>query len=323
MTNGDYADRFESFIQDHMAEEIGSMADEYTTSNRSLRIDWQQLRDVDPALADDFLNRPDTVRQKAHEAMIEVIPGLRREIQNAGPHGRANVRVRGLPDDRQRLVGKCRTNDLGKLLCVEGEVADTDRVSPLAEVAVWECQRCHSVTRQQQFYGRMVEPHQCPDCEAKGPWVLDREESTLVDHQEIALMPPDPQRDDPPFLSVFLDDDITDAVGKGDIVSVVGVYDTLPSQNETVLNTYLDAYDLDVEEYAEAGVDGRELEDSIVEYVIERQDDGSSWGVPYEAVVEHFEADGVRRREIENTVDEAKGDRDLAEANGKLVVPDA
>jgi DNA replicative helicase MCM subunit Mcm2 (Cdc46/Mcm family) len=323
MPSGDYQERFESFFQNHMTDAVQSMGPEYAPSSRSLRIDWQTLSEVDPSLADDFLERPDTVRQKAHAAMLNVSPGLEREIQRAGPHGRANVRVRNLPADRRRLVGKCRTKDLGRLLCVEGEVADTERVSPLAEIAVWECQRCGTLTEQRQYYGKMIEPHQCEGCESKGPWVMEQEESELVDHQEIILMPPDPQRDDPPFLLTFLDDDITDAVGKGDVVSVVGVYETLPGQNETVLETYLDAFDLDVEEYAEAGVDGRELEEDIIAFVIEHQDDGSPWGVPLDTVIEHFEEEGIRRREIENTIDEAKDDSDLSEVKGKLAVPNA
>lgn len=323
MTSGDYQDRFEAFFREYMPEEIESMAEEYSPSNRSLRIDYEELAESDPSLAENFLERPDTVRQKAEAAMKAAVPGLEREIQRAGPHGRANVRIRGLPEDRQRLVGKCRTHDLGTLLSIDGEVADTERVSPHAEIAAWECQRCSNIQHQHQVYGSMVEPHQCTECECAGPWALREDESELVDHQEIALMPPDPQRDDPPFLTVHLHDDITDAVGKGDIVSVVGVYDTFPRQNETVLETYLDAYDLDVEEYAEAGVDGRALEDDVVEYVIEHQEDGSQWGVPRDEVFEVFEADGVRRRELESTVDEAKDERELAEANGRLVVPDA
>lgn len=323
MTSDDYQDRFETFFKEYMPEEIGSMAKDYSPSNRSLRIDYEDLAASNPSLAEDFLERPDTLRQKAEASMKAAVPGLEREIRNAGPHGRANVRIRGLPDDQHRIVGKCRTHDLGQLLSVDGEVADTERVSPLAEIAGWECQRCGNLQHQHQVYGSMVEPHKCSGCECSGPWAFREEDSELVDHQEIALMPPDPQRDDPPFLTVFLHDDITDAVGKGDIVSVVGVYETLPRQNDTVLETFLDAYDLDVEEYAEAGVDGRALEDGIVDYVSEEQDEGSSWGVPIGEVVEHFEEDGVRRREIENTIDEAKEKSDLGEANGRLAVPDA
>ena len=321
----DYQEQFEEFFRTHMSDEIGALADEYAPSNRSLRIDYDVLHDANPGLAEDFLERPDTLRQKAEAAMKEVAPGLEAAMRHAGPHARANVRVRGLPEERHRIVGKCRTHDLGTLLSIDGEVADTERVSPHADVAAWECQYCGNVMRQHQVYGKMVEPSECsdPDCGASAAWALREDESELVDHQEIALMPPDPQRDDVPFLTVFLDDDITDAVGKGDIVSVVGVYETLPRQNETVLATYLDAYDLDVEEYAEAGVDGRELQDDIRDYVIEHQDEGSPWGVARREVIEHFEDEGVRRAEIENTIDEAKDEREIDVANGRLAVTDA
>lgn len=317
----DYQDRFEEFFRDNMAADLDAMASEYSPSTRSLRIDYGELEAAEPSLAEDLLQRPDTLRQKAHAAMLESASGLERAIAHAGTHARANVRIRGLPEEQHRLVGKCRTNDLGTLLCVEGEVSDTERVSPLAEIAGWECQYCGTITRQHQRYGKMVQPHACQGCERKGaPFVLEESESELVDHQEIALMPPDPQRDDLPFLTVFLDDDITDSVGKGDVVSVVGVYDTLPGQNETVLQTFLDAYDLDVETYAEAGADSRELETDIIDYVLANQNDGASWGVGREATIQHFEADGIRRREIENTIEEAKEQTDLSETNGTLVV---
>lgn len=320
MTSGDYQDRFESFYRDHMPDALDRIVDEYEDGRRSLRIDWELLSDVDPSLADDFLERPDTVRQKAHAALLSAASGLQREIDRAGTHSRANVRIRGLPEQQKRLVGKCRTDDLGSLVSVDGMVAGTERVSPLAEMAAWECQRCGEYVDQRQYYGKMVEPHKCPGCEAQGPWVMDEAESDLVDHQEIVLFPPDPQRDDPPGLLTFLDDDITDSVGKGDVVTVVGVYDTLPSQNETVLETYLEAFDLDVEEYAEAGADGRELQAEIVDFVTEHQEVGSSWGVEYDRVVEHFEAESIRRREIESTINEAKEEKALHETNGKLVV---
>lgn len=323
MSSDDYQDRFEEFYRTYMPDALDAMADEYAPSSRSLRVDWRELSDADPELAAQFLERPDTVRQKAHAALLSAAPGLEQAIRHDGTHARANVRVRGLPSDQQRLVGKCRTRDLGTLVSVEGMVADTERVSPLAEVAAWECQRCMTMTQQQQYYGSMVQPRQCKGCEVKGPFVLDESESVLVDHQEIVLFPPDPQRDDPPALVTFLDDDICDSVGKQDVVSVVGVYETLPSQNDTVLETYLEAYDLDVEEYAEAGADGRDLVEEIVAYVVEHQDAGTPWGVDLEAVVQHFEDERVRRREIESAIDEAKNAKRLHEVGGKLADPEA
>lgn len=317
-------DRFSEFYDTEYVSEIQALADEFP-ADRSLRIDYQTLHDYDADLAEEFRTSPWDAREAAREALEEHAPRLTTH-DTLSP----NVRVHNLPEAHEYRVGKYRQQHLGQLLAVHGTVVGTDPVTPFAEVAAYRCAHddCEYVIRTEQSYGDMVPPYGCPECERSGAeaeFDFDHDESDLVDHQEIALIPVDTSSDDPPAIQVHLKDDLCDTVDKGHEVLLVGVYETYPGQKETVLNTYIEAIDLEVEAYAEVDAEqASDLESRIIEAVVEWQDDGN-WGLPTSEAVERVADEQTPESAVRERIDELDRDHDSnleVQADDQLVVID-
>ncbi len=317
-------DQFSEFYDTEYASEIQALADEFP-DDRSLRIDYHDLRAFDQSLAEEFRTSPWEAREAARKALEEQAPRL--TTHDALD---ANVRVHNLPETHEYRVGKYRQQHLGQLLAVHGLVVGTDPVTPFAEVAAYRCAHddCENVIRTEQSYGNMVPPYGCPECERSGgeaEFDFDHEASDLVDHQEIALIPVDTSSDDPPAIQVHLKDDLCDTVDKGHEILLVGVYETYPGQKETVLNTYIEAIDLEVEDYAEVDAEqASNLEDRIIDTVVEWQDDGN-WGLPVDGAVERVAGETTPESAVRERIDELDRDRssDLEkQGDDQLVVID-
>nr|WP_233265185.1 hypothetical protein [Halomarina oriensis] len=303
-----------------MGEAVDSLADEYGPGRCSVRLDWAAFSDFDRGLAEQLREDPRQQRVLAEQALVNLRPDLERQRRHAGRHARLNVRIRNLPTEHTYRVGKQRTRHLGHLIALTGTVIETEGVVPFASEAAWECQRCGTMTRMKQSAGKMIEPSICGACENQGPFVFNERESDLVDFQEVVLIPQDTELDSPPAVTVFAKDDLCDRMGVDDRVTVVGVFDTLPKQNETKLKTYVEAFDLDVDEYQEVGADSAELSDRIVAFVEEHMDEGSDWGVHRETVVTEFRKKGLREEEVRDTIETLSRESRVDAVSSKLVV---
>ena len=267
--------------------------------DRSLRLDWAEIRAFDRNLADNVLDHPDRTFKCIQQALKN---NHRTLIQHA------TVRVRNLPDDHTHRVGDLRERHLRTLIAVQGEVVKVEPVKPLLTEAAFECQRCGTVTYMPQDYGDIRDPAECMACEEKGPFSLLEEKSELIDFQPVIITPQESALDDPPALPVYLRHDIVNTVGEEDEVTVVGVYKTMPlsRQRETELNVFLEAVDIDVDEYAEAdAVTTSRLSSLIYDAIAAIDAEGpASYGVDKAAVVDRVaDEHGVRRKEIEDRIE--------------------
>jgi len=299
--------RLRQFYDTEYAEERRTLADAFP-QERSLRLDYGDIHAFDPDLADEFRTAPWEARETAREVLETMEPRL-----TAHDALSPNVRVHSLPERHEYRVGKYRQQHLGQLLAVRGTVVGTDPVTPFAEVAAFRCAHddCGAVTYTEQSYGDMVPPYACETCERKGQeseFDFDHDESDLVDHQEIAIMPVDTTSDDPPMIQVHLKDDLCDTVDKHYEILLSGVFKTFPGQKETVLNTYIEAIDLDVEEYADVDAEeASDLDSRIVQETRERQTEGS-WGADIDAVVAAVADTATPEEAVRERIDEL--DRD-------------
>lgn len=317
-------DRFREFFDSEYSDDIRALADSFP-EERSLRIDFEILREYDPSLAEEFRTNP----QETRETAIEVLEALEPRLTTHDALDPA-VRVHNLPADHEYRVGKYRQQHLGQLLAVRGTVVGTDPVTPFADVAAWRCSHddCGAITRTEQSYGAMVPPNACKECERKGgdsEFDFSHSHSDLVDHQEIVVMPVDTTSDDPPMIPVHLKDDLCDIVDKGHEILIVGVFETFPGQNDTVLNTYIEAIDFEVEDYAEVDTEqATDLEDRIIAEVTEYQDAGN-WGQAVSAVVSAVADDKTPETAVRERIDELADDRHSnveKEGDDQLVVID-
>jgi len=214
---GELVDRFEAFYRNYYSDEIATLAQNYPSEQRSLSIDWTDLYQFDADVADDYIAKPEQLREYAEEALrlydLPVDVSL----------GQAHVRIQNLPDVTE--IRAIRSPDVNTLVAVSGIVRKATDVRPKIEEAAFECQRCGTLSYIPQT-GGFQEPHECQGCERQGPFSVNYDQSTFVDAQKIRVQErPEGLRggETPQSIDVELEDDITGEVAPGDYVTVTGV----------------------------------------------------------------------------------------------------
>ncbi|WP_247005049.1 ATPase [Halosolutus gelatinilyticus] len=309
-------DEYHTLVRD-VFEGVVREVNSHYPAERSVRLDWERIREFDKTIAKTFLRNPQRARGSTAEAI---------ECWNEVDIPDSIVRVHNIPDEYQFRVGKQRTIHLGRLITITGEVVEMDGVKPFAKMAALECHQCGTLNYVPQSYGKMIDPHACEGCEKKsGPFLFRRQQSELLDYRKVILQRADTNLDDdPPQLAVYLTEDLVDRIGPGDHVSLVGYYDTGRIQKKSVLQTYLETWD--IESHEEGVLADRlspdELADAICEEVEAKQDeDPSSFGADREAIIETLVDEGVRRKEVESQLEDLIDQKEISEiGGGKLMV---
>ncbi|MFC4553564.1 MULTISPECIES: minichromosome maintenance protein MCM [Halorussus] len=277
--NNGLIDIIEQFYRRYYKEEIGELAQNYPEDQRSLYVDWSDLYRYDADLADDFLSKPDQLREYAEEALrlydLPVDVSL----------GQAHVRIRNLPETTD--IGKIRSRHINTHLSIEGTVERASEVKSDLRDAAFECQRCGTLTYiPQSTLGKTQEPHECQGCDRQGPFQVNQDQSEYVDAQTIHVK----QRlsgvktDDQASIVVELEDDLAGTVSPGDNVTVTGVVH-LASENRTeasVADKFIGAHSVTVEDATE--VHGLDITDEDKRQIVEL----STEDAIYEQMVESF-----------------------------------
>ncbi|NHN46404.1 helix-turn-helix domain-containing protein [Halostella sp. JP-L12] len=245
--NAELVDSFEQFYRSYYRDEIGKLAQQYPNERRSLYVDWQDLYRYDPDLADDYLSKPEQLREYAEEALrlydLPVDVSL----------GQAHVRIRNLPETTE--IREIRARHVNKLVSVRGIVRKATDVRPKIEEAAFECQRCGTLTRVPQSSGDFQEPHECQGCERQGPFQINFDQSEFVDAQKIRVQEsPEGLRggETPQAIDVHVEDDITGEVTPGDHVAATGVLNLEQQGNQQekspIFDVYMDGVSVEIEE---------------------------------------------------------------------------
>ena len=309
-------DEYHTLVRDIFGGQVREVHSHYP-EKLSVRMDWEEIKAFDEDLAQRFLRQPEMARGSTEEAI---------ECWDEVDIPEVIVRVHNIPDKYNFRVGKQRTIHLGNLITIKGEVVEMDGVQPFARKAALECHNCGMLHQQPQSYGRMMEPSQCAGCERSGStYLFKRSQSDLIDYRKVILQRTDTNLDDdPPTLVVYLTQDLVDRIGPGDYVSLVGYYDTGMLQKKSVIQTYLDTWDI---ESQEEGVladrfSPAEIKEMIVEEVEALQgEDASSFGADRDLVIETITDEGVREKEVEAALDEVIEEKKVSEVGGgKLMV---
>ncbi len=240
-------DTFEEFYRDYYRNEIGELAQSYPTEQKSLYVDWQDLYRFDPALADDFRNKPQQLREYAEEALrlydLPVDVSL----------GQAHVRVENLPESTD--IREIRADHRGALISVKGIVRKATDVRPKITNAAFECQRCGTLSRIPQSDGDFQEPHECQGCERQGPFRINFDQSEFIDAQKLRIQEsPEGLRggETPQSIDVNIEDDITGEVTAGDHVEVTGVLKLEQQGNDReksqMFDVYMNGYAVSIED---------------------------------------------------------------------------
>jgi len=260
-------ERWEDFLKRYCWNELIEMSNSYP-EKRSLFVKFSDMDIYDPNLADMLLEDPDVAIASATHALREM------DIPTGVTLDKANLRIIKLL--RRVKIRDIRSNDIGKLVSIEGLVTKATEVRPRVVEAVFECPFCGHIFSLEQSGRQFKEPREC-ERESGGCGRKVQHFKLLVDKckfanaQKIRLQEsPEELRGGelPQAIDVNLEDDISGEVSPGDRIVVTGIlrsYQRTTQFGKTpFFDIYLDGNSLEImeEEFEEIEIteeDEREI----------------------------------------------------------------
>lgn len=216
-----------------------------------VQIDYGAVQEFDADLAAALEQDPEMVIDACEELLREYAAELGGADEDApsGVGDAVDVRIADRPRDDIRSLNS-QNLDGTRLITVEGVVQKATVPRPTVREAVFECQRCGTLTRIPQQLGgdELQEPHECSGCERQGPFRINQSKSEWIDTQVLRVQEsPEGLRggETPRVVDVHVrgadtDAGLVDAVVSGDRVRVTGTYKSEPIEDLTP-DTYIDA----------------------------------------------------------------------------------
>jgi len=251
MLTTDPQERFQDILtSDKYRQRISEMA---ITGKTSLTVDFEDLMATDSALAENVIERPDEYLEHTNRAALAQLQI--EEPEYAEGIEKVSVQFKNLPVIT--LLRQLGSDNIGKLVMVEGIVVRATPARPMVTRAAFKCKRCGEVSYRDQTSPFLRAPFNCdnPVCKRNGPFDFVQEESTFIDSQDLRIqerpenLPPGQL---PRWVNTKLTEkDLVDVARPGDSVSVVGVVraaaPALPKVGKLrVFRLHLDANFIDV-----------------------------------------------------------------------------
>ncbi len=223
----DPQERFQEFFKiQKYRQAIAQMA---VAGKTSLIVDFEDLATFDRRLSETLLEKPEEYLKHADNAAFSQLQIEDAEYAEKLADKTETVTIRVVRLWEPTPLRKLGSNNIGKLLMVEGIVVRSTPVRPMVIRAAFKCRRCGNITYLDQTGQFLRPPLKCrdPNCEGKGPFDFIQEESTFIDSQDLRLQerPEDlPPGQLPRTLHVKLvGSEIVDVARPGDHVSIVGI----------------------------------------------------------------------------------------------------
>jgi replicative DNA helicase Mcm len=211
--------KFEEFFSSKYKNKVLKILEKYP-DEKSLVIDFMELKMFDPNLADLLIEKPDDVLQ-ASEKAIKNIDSLLKNVD-------LNIRIKNLTNSIP--LKNLNARYIGKFISVDVFISSIDNPELKLDIGVFECKGCmrlHEV--QQGTTNVIVEPSLCTECGGRSFSLLN-EESKYLDTQYLTVMSEKTSR----MLNIMLKDDLTDYdkynVGCG--IKVTGILKTLIKEKQ-------------------------------------------------------------------------------------------
>src|SRR5208337_1636518 len=216
---------FQDFLRSYLADDelkyrkkLGHVA---LSGSRSLVIDFEDLIAHDAELARSILDKPDEYFEyldRSAWAQLKI-----EDPEYAESIKRLRVRFRKLPE--KNLLRRIGSENIGRLLLIDGIIVRSTSVKPLLIKATFQCRKCNAMTYVDQVGTLMRGPGVCAHCRSKIFEFLEKQ-STFMNSQEIRIQerPEDlPPGQLPRAMDVRLLEDLVDTARPGDRVSIIGV----------------------------------------------------------------------------------------------------
>ncbi|KAH6913975.1 MCM-domain-containing protein [Coprinopsis sp. MPI-PUGE-AT-0042] len=194
------------------------------TNAESLEVSYAHLADSKAILAYFLTNCPSAMLEIFDEVALAAIlvyyPSYRRI------HSEVHVRISDLP--LSSSLRDLRRADLNKLVRVNGVVTRRTGVFPQLKYVKFDCQKCKAVLG--PFYQdatKEVKISYCPNCEGRGPFVVNSQQTVYRNYQKMTLQESPgsvPAGRLPRHREVILLWDLIDSAKPGEEVEVTGIY---------------------------------------------------------------------------------------------------
>ncbi|EIE26454.1 MCM-domain-containing protein, partial [Coccomyxa subellipsoidea C-169] len=221
---------FRKFLRDFADETTGEllykqrMRDMCTSNKQSLEVDWRHLVSWSVKLAMAVVDAPKVVLDILHATAKEVVLEDFPEFGNI--HQDVFVRF---PELSFVSAGLRRQAHLNKLVCTAGVVTRRTGVFPQLQRIKFDCGRCGYVLGPffQNTGEAEIKPNSCPQCQGKGPFPVNVQETIYRNYQKITLQesPGSVQAGRlPRHKDVILLHDLIDQARPGEEITLVGTY---------------------------------------------------------------------------------------------------
>ncbi|MCX2819784.1 type I restriction endonuclease [Haladaptatus sp. F3-133] len=223
--NVEIKERWKEFYRRYCKNEISKIAQNEKTS---LVVNFGEVEKYDPDLADDLVLHPDGIRRAAEDALADFDIAAETSLEHA--------RVRFSNIYPSTKIYELSSDDVNKMVSIEGIVRKSSDAEPKVLEAAFECQRCGNLTNVEQTGKEFTEPHQCRGCERQGPFRLLEDQSDFVDAQKLRVQ----DISSTEAIDVNIEGDITGSFVPGDRVNVTGVLRAVPDDGKTTFRVFLE-----------------------------------------------------------------------------------
>ncbi|XP_043717807.1 DNA replication licensing factor MCM2-like [Telopea speciosissima] len=190
----------------------------------SLEIDYKQFIYIHPNIAIWLADAPQSVLEVMEEVAKNVVFDLHPNYKNI--HQKIYVRITNLPVYDQ--IHNIRQIHLNTMIRIGGVVTRRTGVFPQLQRVKYDCNKCGAVLGPffQNSYSE-VKVGSCPECQSKGPFTVNIEQTIYRNYQKLILQESPgivPAGRLPRYKEVILLNDLIDCARPGEEIEVTGIY---------------------------------------------------------------------------------------------------
>ncbi|MBA0556070.1 hypothetical protein Golob_026204 [Gossypium lobatum] len=201
------------------------LINEVVSANKcSLEIDYKQFISVHPNIAIWLADAPQSVLEVMEDVAQRVVFDLHPNYKNI--HQKIYIRITNLPIYDQ--IRDIRQIHLNTMVRIGGVVTRRSGVFPQLQQVKYDCNKCGSILGPffQNSYSE-VKVGSCPECQSKGPFTVNIEQTVYRNYQKLTLQESPgtvPAGRLPRYKEVILLNDLIDCARPGEEIEVTGIY---------------------------------------------------------------------------------------------------
>lgn len=216
--------RFDEFLEKYYSEDIKSIMLSFP-EKRSLVVDFKELIEFDPELAESLIEQPDPIIEAATES-------LRGKLSDLDLEGK-EVHVRFVGQNvNTPLVQDVGSAYISKMILLDSLIVKRSEINPKVKIGSYKCTFCGATAKARSGHDEV--PEFCPECKRRSMKQM-ADESEFINLQKIAVQDPlEKLRGSSPTwqLEVWIEDDLVNTVIPGDRIELTGVLRIRPRRNQ-------------------------------------------------------------------------------------------